>query len=112
MQPDPTDLIGKIELQVPLMGLYDAPDVNPFKPLVEPEPGKRACVFTFYRQWLAGKTLHITKDNFRCPGAGHWLFSVVTRPREDFVRFLCLSSSVGWTTRVSCISGSGGISGR
>jgi hypothetical protein len=88
VQPDSKDLIEKIGLRVPLIGFYDAPDVSPFEPLVEPEPGKRACVFTFYSHWLAGKTLHITKDNFRCPGAGHWLFSVVTRSREDFVRFL------------------------
>jgi len=88
MQPDPTNLIEKMGLQVPLMGFYDAADVRPFEPLVVPTPGERACVFTFFDQWLAGKTLHITKDNFRCPGAGHWLFSVARRSREDFVRFL------------------------
>ena len=88
MQPDATNLIEGIGLGVPLIGLYDAPDVNPFEPLVEPEPGKRACLFTFFEQWLAGKTLHLTKDSFRCPGAGHWLFGVATRSREDFIRFL------------------------
>ena len=88
MQPDPTNLIEKMELTIPPMGLYDAPDVGSFEPLVEPKPGERSCVFSFYRQWLAGKTLHITKDNIRCPGGGYWLFSVRTRSREDFVRFL------------------------
>jgi len=88
VQPDSTNLIEKIGLKIPLIGFYDAPDVSSFEPLVEPEPGEWACVFTFYKQWLAGKTLHITKDNFRCPGAGYWIFSVVTRSREDFVRFL------------------------
>jgi hypothetical protein len=88
MQPDSKDLIEKIGLTVPPIGFYDAPDVSPFEPLVEPEPGKRACVFSSCRDWLAGMTLHITKDNFGCPGAGHWLFSVTTRSREDFVRFL------------------------
>ncbi|MBN2185578.1 MAG: DUF169 domain-containing protein [Candidatus Krumholzibacteriota bacterium] len=88
MQPDSTELIEKIGLRVPLIGFYDAPDTAPFEPLVEPGPGKHACVFAFYRQWLAGKTLHITKDNFGCPGAGHWLFSAVIRSREDLVKFL------------------------
>lgn len=88
MQPDPTYLVEKIGLKVPLVGFYDAPDARAFEPLVASELGKRACVFTFYKQWLAGKTLHLTKDNCRCPGAGHWLFGVVTRSREDFVRFL------------------------
>jgi hypothetical protein len=84
VQPDSTNLIEQIGLSVPLIGFYDAPDISPFEPLVEPEAGKRACLFAFYGQWLAGKTLHLTKDNFHCPGAGHWLFGVVTRSREDF----------------------------
>jgi hypothetical protein len=88
VQPDPTNLLEKIGLKVPLIGFYDAPDTKPFEPLVEPTPGKRACVFAFYKQWLRGRTLHITKDNPGCGGAGHWLCDVVTRSREDYVRFL------------------------
>ncbi len=88
MQPDSRDLMERIGLKVPLIGFYDAPDASPFEPLVEPEPGKRACVFAFYEQWLAGRTLHITKENSLCPGASHWLFGAVSRSREDFVRFL------------------------
>jgi hypothetical protein len=88
VQPDSTNLIEKIGLKVPLIGFYDAPDASPFKPLVEPKWDRHACVFAFYKQWIAGKTLHLTKDNFGCSGAGHWLFGVVTRSREDFVRFL------------------------
>jgi hypothetical protein len=88
MQPNPTELIERIDLSTPLIGLYDAPDANPFEPLVEPKPGRRACVFAFYRTWLAGKTLHLTEDNFGCGGAAHWLFCKETRSREDFVEFL------------------------
>lgn len=88
MQPNSNNLIEKIGLRVPLIGFYDAPDVSQFEPLVEPRPGKRACVFAFYKHWLAGETLHITKENLGCPGAGYWLCSVVTRSRESFVKFL------------------------
>ncbi len=88
MQPDATVLLEKLGLDIPLIGVYDAPDVRPFEPLVAPKPGRRACVFMFYKQWLAGKTLHITQDNFGCGGAAHWLFNVTTRSREDFVEFL------------------------
>jgi hypothetical protein len=88
MHPDPTNLLAQIGLDTPLIGFYDAPDPEPFKPLVAPKPGKRACVFGFYRQWLRGKTLHITQDNYGCGGAGHWLCGMVTRPRDDFVHFL------------------------
>jgi len=87
-QPDPTNLIKRIGLTVPLIGFYDAPDTSPFEPVTQPKPGKRACVFAFYKQWLKGKVLHITEDNAGCGGACHWLFSQETRSREDFVEFL------------------------
>lgn len=87
-QPDPAYLISRIGLTIPLIGFYDAPDTSPFEPLIKPEPGKRACIFAFYRQWLQGKTLHITKEISGCRGAGHWVFHKVTWSREDFVKFL------------------------
>jgi hypothetical protein len=87
-QPDPGNLIERIGLDVPLVGFYDAPDERPFEPLTGPKPGRRGCVFAFYRQWLDGKTLHLTRDNYGCGGAGHWLCGLETRSREEFVRFL------------------------
>jgi hypothetical protein len=88
MQPDPSNLIERTGLTTPLIGFYDAPDPAPFAPLATPGPGKPTCVFGFYRQWLKGKTLHITARNFGCGGAGHWLCNVSSRSREGFVRFL------------------------
>jgi hypothetical protein len=88
MQPDPSTLLAIAGISRPLVGAYDAPDPAPFAPLVEPSPGRRACVFSFYRHWLDGQTLHLTADNFGCGGAGHWLCGVQTRTPDDFVRFL------------------------
>jgi hypothetical protein len=88
MQPNPTNLIEMAGIESPLIGFYDAPDPSPFEPWVEPAPGSRVCVFAFYNRWLKGKMLHITKDNFGCGGAAHWLCNVTMRSREDFVRFL------------------------
>jgi len=88
MQPDATNLLEQMGLEIPLLGFYDAPDTPPFEPLVEPKPGTHACTFAFYRQWLRGKTLHLTEENFGCGGAGHWLCGVETRSREDLVNFL------------------------
>jgi len=88
MQPDPTHLMDKIGLSLPLIGVYDAPDPTKFEPLVAPKPGRWACVFMFYKKWMEGHSLHITKDNFGCGGAGTWLCGVETRSREDFVKFL------------------------
>jgi hypothetical protein len=88
MPPDPTNLIERIGLSVPLVGFYDAPHVDGFEPLVSPKPGRRACVFAFYEQWLKGATLHITRDSYGCGGAGRWLCDLETRSPEDFIRFL------------------------
>lgn len=88
MQPDTTTLLQKIGMAHPLIGFYDAPDPSPFEPLVRPVEGKWACVFMFYNKWLDGQTLHLTKDNFGCGGAGYWLCNVESRSREDFVKFL------------------------
>jgi hypothetical protein len=87
-QPDPGNLIEQIGLNILPIGFYDAPDARPFEPLTGPQPGRRACVFAFYRQWLTGKTLHLTREAYGCGGAGHWLCGLETRTRDDFVRFL------------------------
>jgi hypothetical protein len=88
MQPDATHLLEVIGPDIPLVGFYDAPDPAAFSPLVEPTPDRRTCIFGFYRNWLAGETLHITAENFGCGGAGRALCGVEMRSREYFVRFL------------------------
>ena len=70
MLPDPSNLIMQLDLDIGLMGLYDAPMTEGFEPLTSPEPGKHQCIFCFYENWLKGETLIITKDNFGCSGAG------------------------------------------
>ena len=88
MQPDPSELIERLGLDAPPVGLYDAPDPAPFEPLVRPAAGQRTCVFTFYPRWLEGETLHLTRDAFGCRGAGSCLLGVDTRSRDDLVNFL------------------------
>jgi Uncharacterised ArCR, COG2043 len=85
MQPDPTPILKALAITEPLIGLYDAPDPAPFVPLVEPGSG-RPCVFASRRSWLAGKTLHITKERHGC-GAPH-LLGLQTRSRAEMVDFL------------------------
>ena len=88
MQPNPTLLLEKLGLKTPLIGFYDAPETSAFDPIIKPKPLARICVFAYYKLWLKGKTLLITKENFGCGGAGHWLCDVTTRSREDYVKFL------------------------
>ena len=90
VQPDPAALIERLELSLPLVGLYDAPDVTPFEPLVRPKQGngRGACVFDFFRRWQAGETLQLTCDRFGCGGAGRSFFGVMVRERDAFIDFL------------------------
>ncbi|HUU51564.1 MAG TPA: DUF169 domain-containing protein [Candidatus Heimdallarchaeota archaeon] len=85
-QPNPDILVQRIDLKIPLIGFYDAPDPQPFAPNVIPKPGE--CVFSFYENWLRGETLHITKDHYGCGGVGRWMCGITTRPREAFIKFL------------------------
>ncbi len=86
--PDPSRLLDKIGLKIPLIGFYDSPDIDLFEPLVKPDKTGHDCVFSFFKQWLNGKTLHLTKDNYGCGGAGHWICGIEGRSREDYLDFL------------------------
>jgi hypothetical protein len=88
MQPDAARLMEQAGITTPLIGFYDAPDTDPFVPTTIPKPGTRTCTFSFYKKWLNGKTLHLTKDNFGCGGAGRCIFGFETRSRENFIKFL------------------------
>jgi len=88
--PDPSVLLAALDLQTPLIGLYDAPNPEAFAPLVAPATGgaRGPCLFHFYRRWLEGQTLHLTPDAFGCGGCGRSLFGIQVREREDFIDFL------------------------
>ncbi|MBN2172609.1 MAG: DUF169 domain-containing protein [Bacteroidales bacterium] len=88
MQSLPSFLLEKTGIKTPLIGFYDAPAKKDFEPLIQPNKSGHACVFAFYKQWLLGKTLLITKDNHGCGGAGNHLCGVATRSRKEFIRFL------------------------
>jgi hypothetical protein len=88
MSPDARTLMSHLDLTTPLIALYDAPDPTAFEPLVTPRSGKQACVFAFYEDWLAGRTVKLTADEPGCGGAAYWLFGKVGRSRAEFVKFL------------------------
>ena len=89
MDPQCGYLTEKAGLGLPMIGCYDAPDPSAFEPLVRPTKGRWACVYVFYRRWLKGESLHLTKENYGCGGAGTYLFGLETRSRQEYVDFLC-----------------------
>ena len=88
MHPDPTFLTEKAEITIPLIGFYDTPNPSAFEPLVRPVKDRWACLYMFYKNWLKNKTLHLTKENYGCGGAGTYLFGVKTRSRQEYIDFL------------------------
>jgi hypothetical protein len=88
MSPDPTYLLSQLDLSIPLIGIYDAPDTKSFEPLVHFPPQQRACLFEFYNEWISGKTLVLTKDDYGCGGCGTWWFDKQTRSRQGYLDFL------------------------
>ncbi len=85
-QPNPGRLKKRLDIKLPLIGFYDAPDPALFKPLIEPKSSD--CIFCYYKNWIKGETLHLTKDRYGCGGAGHSLWGIQTRPRKAFIEFL------------------------
>jgi hypothetical protein len=89
MIPNPDLLIHKLKLKRPLIGFYDAPSQLAFDPVIEPEPDKRnVCIFSFYQDWTAGRTLHLSPKAYGCGGGGYWLFGIHAKKIPDFSKFL------------------------
>lgn len=88
MQPDYSYLANKLDLSIPLVGVYDAPDPQPFMPLVTIPERQRACIFEFFTDWMEGRSLRISPESYGCGGCGTWMFGIQTRTREDYLNFL------------------------
>ena len=96
MQPDLSFLLDKLNVTFPLIGLYDAPDPAAFAPLVEPRRGatRGECVFSHFKDWQKGVTVHLTPDNFGCGGAGGSLCGVQREDRAGFIHFLAIDEGL------------------
>ncbi len=88
MIPNPSYLLEKTGIDKPLIVFYDAPDTKVFEPTIRPNKLGHACMYSFYKKWLKGQTVVLTKNNYGCGGASHHIFNQPTRAHEDFVEFL------------------------
>lgn len=85
---DASYLIRKLDLDIPLIGIYDAPADTGFRDIVTAPKHKHACFFAYYKKWLKGATVKLSHSNYGCGGCGTWLFGEKTRSRDDYIRFL------------------------
>jgi hypothetical protein len=85
---NPSFLLSKLDYAGYLIAVYDAPDPVPFGPLVHFPSNVRACLFEYYPEWMAGKTLVLKADDYGCGGCGTWWFNRQTRTREGYLDFL------------------------
>lgn len=88
MSINPSIITRSLNLKTPIIGFYDSPHLFAQSTLIKPDKGSRSCIFSFYKNWQRGQTLLLTKENFDCPGCGHWIFGIPPRSREDYIRFL------------------------
>jgi hypothetical protein len=88
MQPIPTLLLNKLNIEHPLIGIYDTNKYEDFKHLVITANGRHICFFMFFKQWKNNKHIKLTSEKFGCGGCGYHMFSIKGRSREDFVKFL------------------------
>ncbi|MCP4156335.1 MAG: DUF169 domain-containing protein [bacterium] len=100
MIPNPAKLIDKLELTIPFICVYDAPDAAAFEPLVKPEPKEQICVFQYYTNWLKNETLHLTAENFGCGGCGRSMFSIQGSERQEFLKFLAETEGLKESTQL------------
>ena len=95
MAPDPSYLLDRLSITLPLITLSDAPDPGAFAPLVEAKTGGRGdCLFAHFKQWQRGMTSHLTKDNYGCGGAGGSLCGVERADRAAFLHFLAIEEGL------------------
>ena len=84
MKPDPINLIEIAGIKTPLIGFYDVPDSNPFKPFAKP----KRCFFSCYENWLKGESICISVNDSSCRGGGYWIGGVEFTSRDNLAKVL------------------------
>ena len=95
MTPDPSYLLDRLDISLPLITLSDAPDPAIFAPLVEASAKSGGdCLFSHFRQWQHGVTSHLTSENYGCGGAGGSLCGVERADRAASLHFLAIEEGL------------------
>lgn len=100
MVPNPDLLIDQLKLKRPLIGVYDAPANSGFEPVMEPDPEKRnVCIYSFFQDWMAGRTLHLSPNGYGCGGGGYWMFGISAKSPRVFSKFLVETEGLKYSTQ-------------
>ena len=71
--PNSAELLKLSGIETPLIGFYDVPFKEPFKPIVKPQ----RCFFSAYENWLNGESVCISLEDpnytATCQGGGYWI---------------------------------------
>ncbi len=96
MDSDPSVLLERTGITGPPIGVYDAPDKEPFEPLVAPDH----CIFSAFGDWIDGRSISITEENFTCGGVGYCYCGVQEKSREEFITFLAETEGLKASNRL------------
>jgi hypothetical protein len=84
MKPYPTRLLQIAGIRTPVIGFYDVPDPEPFRPFCMPE----GCVFACYDRWANGESTCIREGKCSCRGGSYWICGAEFTTREAFAKGL------------------------
>ena len=71
---DATYITDKLNVNLPLIGVYDAPHDALFDRVIEPVSYRRKSIFAYYNAWMRGQTLKLTSLNYGSDESGYWFF--------------------------------------
>ena len=101
MQPDPKNLLNRLEISNSLIGFYDTPEMEPFEPFM----AARQCVFSCYEGWMQGGSTCLSEESVAdigCPGAGYWNCNLATVPSEQVAHYLAVEEGLKVSSDLMC----------
>lgn len=67
-------LCQALQLEEPLIALYESAAYEEFKPVVKPKTNQ--CIWASYKSWKEGKTLVLSKERYGCRGGARFLLGI------------------------------------
>jgi hypothetical protein len=88
MVPYPRALMEKSGVTLHPIGLYDLPAAIEAQPSITPASRGFRCLFEAFDDWMAGKYLSLSAEDYGCGGCGRSFFGIQNMPSAEFITFL------------------------